>query len=143
MRKCPTPLAILLAGSCDSVGVLRFPPSSPVLPGFVVPVLSDRDIAEVLTTHLCHSLQFDLSAASQIQIDPQFGETLVTEIGERATLYLGKIDRTLLAPQPGWKTLSEILRFMPKNKPRVAYMKAMQKLSGSDLDTIEAVEIKG
>ena len=141
--ECPTDIAVLLLAVRDERGLLRFPDEgSAARPGLTLTVKPLLAIAEQLAGLASKAL----SAPTYVRIDiiPEFSDSLpgVGELKEDATLYIAAASAYQASPAQtaAWPTLPDLLRRMPKDRNRLAYMRAFQVLSGSLTQDIKAYE---
>jgi hypothetical protein len=136
---CPTNTAVLLFGLKRDDGVIVFPSDSVQIPGIVSPVNPSLPINPQLL-ELAHRR----SGIPMIEISvwQEFQETVKLPGGDSATLYAAK---ALIIPQslPGdVTTLPQMLRSMPPDRNRVAYMKALQVFAGGLEEQTKAVDLE-
>ncbi|MDB2447068.1 hypothetical protein N9W79_00425 [bacterium] len=136
----PTDVVIFLVGIKDEKGVLRFPTKNNFNPGVVfkadgaVPI-NAQIIKETEALTGLENLNLNL------EIEQNFSTEVVLQNGDKATLYVGAIHKFEGGINQEWKPLPMILREMPKDKNRPAYLRAWQVLMGGlnqDVKILEA-----
>lgn len=130
---------ILLAGTQDHLGVWRFLK----FPGTFVGCEYSGLMHKVeIETFLTSQLREHYDSADGIDVrDFVSIDHVSKDQKESLELILVKVGRNLLNRDWSWITLADILREMPNNKDRVAYMKILQVLSYSPEDELTAVEV--
>jgi hypothetical protein len=124
---CPSDRAILLLALQGST--YTFLSDVNVLPGWHFTPKPLQPIYEQLIN--CAQAHLPHLSPQTIEIIDDFEESV-----ENSTLYLAKVTHT------GGVSLPILMRGMPKNRNRLAYLKAWQFLLGTHLDTLEAIEHK-
>lgn len=135
---CPTDTAILLFGMKREDGLLLFPSDSEHTPGIITIVNTSLPINPQL---LEVAQQRSGLPMIEISIWQEFQESIMLASGETATLYAAK---SLMVPHnlpTEVKTLPEMLRGMPPNRNRVAYMKALQVFAGGLEEQTKALDL--
>ena len=136
----PTDVVIFLVGIKDEKGVLRFPTKNNFNPGVVFKADRNLPINEqiIKETELLTGLQ---KLNLNLEIEQNFSTEVVLQNGDKATLYVGAIHKFEGGVNEEWRPLPMILREMPKDKNRAAYLKAWQVLMGGlnqDVKILEA-----
>lgn len=140
--RCPTEDAILLAGFTDAIGVMRYATQSNEMPGLHLKPTSGLPLHDQLAARFKEYLQakcINRDANLKLTLNHHFEETLEVPGGNPVTLYLGQVSWDLDPPN-NWPTMADLLRGMPKNRHRLAYMRALQLLSNGLKDDLQAVE---
>ena len=76
-----------------------------------------------------------------LSIRQDFSETIRLDDGTEATLYLATVSKGDFALPTDWKSFPELMQAMPKNKTRIAYIKALQVLTGASQADTKVVEM--
>jgi len=135
---CETERAIILIGLKDVDGVFRFPTDGEGLHGLMHSVKARTPIVPQIVERV-ESFFAKTFAGGAVDITPDFAGKCVLASGETVTLYAGVLrDETLKAEQ-SWQTLPAVLRNMPKDKNRVAYLLALQVFAGTGQESVKAV----
>jgi hypothetical protein len=79
--------------------------------------------------------------AMEISIWQEFQDTVTLEDGQLATVYAAKTIKTPDSMPHDAITLPQILRSMPPNRNRVAYMKVLQVFSGALEEQTKALDL--
>jgi hypothetical protein len=142
---CDTPQAILILALADG-GLYRFPFALGKLPGVHLKVQPGQVLAPQLLAALdqyCQNGPRDYA----IEIFPDFAVTLA--LAPQCTLFLGRSTNALLSDflsqRADCRTMPELLRQMPADKNRVAYLLAWQTLLGvgkEELHALSAEELR-
>lgn len=141
---CDTATAtLLLAVECEDK-LLRFPNDQNGWPGLTVKVdpmlgingqLLERVKAE---PGLMHTPPVSIWQEYSARLEPSPGRDI-------STLYVAVVRPGSMAlqsmPWTQWQTLPEIIRSLPKDRNRLAYLKAWQVLSGALTETTKALDI--
>ena len=125
----PTDVVIFLVGIKDEKGVFRFPSKNNFNPGIVFKADKKLPINEQMisqTESLTGLSQLNL----KLDIEQSFSAEVKLPSGELGTLYVGAIHDEQVTVDDSWRPLPMILREMPKDKNRAAYLKAWQVLMG-------------
>ncbi len=136
---CPTDLVVLLVGFASPKGIIVFPSEHDALPGihFSNKALSPIDV------QLCVEIERICAKkllAKDVHIEQAFAEK-ISHNGQDASLYLALVkDEQIKIPETSLP-LMLLLRAMPKNHNRLAYLKALQVLTGSLQLVTKVVEI--
>ena len=135
---CPTNTAILLLALKREDGVFVFPSDAEDIPGIVSPVNPSLPINPQLLdlAHRRSGLPI-----IEISVWQEFQETITLPGGDAATLYAAK---ALVIPETlptDVTTLPLMLRKMPPDRNRVAYMKALQVFAGGYDEQTKAVDL--
>lgn len=136
---CPTDIAVLLIALKREDGLLLVPTDEGPIPGIVRRVNAALPINPQLL-----DMAFERTKIPRIEIAiwQQFQDTITMPDGALATVYAA---RSLILPReiPGdAKALPEILRAMPPNRNRVAYMRALQVFSGALEEVTKALDLE-
>jgi len=135
---CPTNTAILLVGLKRDDGLLVFPSDGKIVPGIVTSVNPSLPINPQL---LDVANKRTGIPAIEILVWQEFQEPVKLSNGEDATLYAA---RTIVKPHhipSDVTTLPEMLRSMPADRNRVAYMKALQVFAGGLEEETKALDL--
>jgi hypothetical protein len=120
-------------------GLIVVPTKSDLIPGIVKAINPSLPINPQLLD-MAHERTG--IARIEIAIWQQFQDTIQLEDGTPATIYAAK---SLIIPHdqiPEAKTMPEILRSMPANRNRVAYMKVLQVFSGALEEQTKALDLE-
>ena len=139
---CKTPEARLLIAVSDKKGVFRFPVNADqIVPGLKIAVELGAPIGPQLV-EVAEQYFKQQGLGLNVNIEQSYLETIETDVGA-VTVYAGSLDKNSDFKAPDeWPTLPELLRKMPKDKNRMAYLKALQVFSGAHTEKIKAVESK-
>jgi hypothetical protein len=132
---------LVLTACQDEHGAFRFPGNYQGWPGLYV---SRKDGSGSFWDRLRLAVQMALGEVSLIdKVSIEYVITPAIDLpdGREAALLLAKVSRADFIAPANWATLADILRSLPKTKNRVAYLKALQLLSGAHEQSIDAVEI--
>ena len=136
---CPTDQVILLLGLKRDDGLILLPSDSTETPG----ILASVDTRLPINPQLLELAQKRSGLPSiEISIWQEFQESVLLIDGTKATLYAAK---ALAYPQvmpADVTTLPDMLRKMPPNRNRVAYMKALQVFAGGLEETTKALDLE-
>lgn len=136
---CPTDKVILLLGLKRDDGLILLPSDSTETPG----ILANVDTRLPINPQLLELAQKRSGLpAIEISIWQEFQESVTLVDGTTATLYAAK---ALAYPQTmpaDVTTLPDMLRRMPPNRNRVAYMKALQVFAGGLEETTKALDLE-
>lgn len=136
---CPTNVAVLLVAIRRDDGLLVIPTDSGDIPGIVRRINPSLPINPQL-------LAMAEERAGVPQLEVFIWQEFACEInltdGERATVYAARAIKTPDTVPTDAKPLPEILRGMPANRNRVAYMKAMQVFSGALEEQTKALDLE-
>ena len=135
---CPTDIAVLLVAVKREDGLLVLPTDAGDVPGIICHVNPSLPINPQLLE--AAALRTCLPKI-EIVIWQEFQCEIQMPNGEPATVYAA---RTIKTPDliPGdAKPLPDLMRAMPPNRNRVAYMKAMQVLSGALEEQTKALDL--
>jgi hypothetical protein len=135
---CPTETAVLLLGLKRDDGVFVFPSDEGEIPGIVSAVNPSLPINPQLL-QMAH--QRSGVPIIEISVWQEFQETVKLPGGELGTLYAAK---SIILPQQlphDVTTLPQMLRNMPPNRNRVAYMKALQVFAGGLEEQTKALDL--
>ena len=135
---CPTDTAVLVVGLRREDGLLLFPTDAGDVPGIVRKINTSLPINPQLI-----DMAVERTGMPRIEISvwQEFECTIVLPDGEPATVYAARVIQTAHVIPDDVKTLPDILRGMPQNRNRVAYMKAMQVFSGALTESTKAVDL--
>ena len=136
---CPTDTAVLLLALKREDGLLLVPTDEGPIPGIVRQINPSLPINPQLL-----DMAFERTGIPRIEIAvwQEFQDTISMPDGGQATVYAA---RSLLLPKDmplDAKPLPEILRAMPPNRNRVAYMKVMQVFSGALEEQTKALDLE-
>lgn len=133
---CKTERAVLVLGVFDERKVMYFVNDDLPSPGINLEISGTTPMNQLIAERIMD--QFGGSA--DFNIYQEFQEVFADEDGIETTLFLGELT-TEGRVDSEWPTMPEILRSMPKNKSRVAYLKAWQVLTGGLQLNTKAVEV--
>lgn len=136
---CPTDQVILLLGLKRDDGLILLPSDSTETPGIMASVDSRLPINPQLL-ELAHKRSGLPSI--EISIWQEFQESVTLLDGTKATLYAAKALAYPQAMPADVTTLPDMLRKMPPNRNRVAYMKALQVFAGGLEETTKALDLE-
>jgi hypothetical protein len=136
---CPTDVAVLLLALKRDDGLLLIPTDEGPIPGIVRRVHTALPINPQL-----QDMAFERTGIPRLEISiwQEFQDTITMPDGGKATVYAA---RSLVHPEDmpqDAKPLPEILRNMPANRNRVAYMKVMQVFSGALEERTKALDLE-
>lgn len=134
-----TDVVIFLVGILDQENVYKFPTKNVFNPGIVFRV--DRSIflnEQIICETEKHTGLEGLGL--HLDIEQDFSAEVFLPNGQLATLYVGVVRDFKRKSDRSWLALPEILRRMPKNKNRSAYLKAWQVLMGGLTQEVRALE---
>ena len=139
---CPTDMAVLvLAVSCPD-GLLRFPNDDSPLPGLLIKSKPMALINDLLA-ECAH--QVVPAAGSTLHIWQDYRGGLKLADNTDATMYVARLtvgaDAIKDLPWPTWATLPNLIRSMPKDRNRLAYLKAWQVLTGALDESTKALDV--
>jgi hypothetical protein len=131
LLKCRTDHGIFLVAAPDDEGVLRFPSdfSHPFLYGLHIQIVPLMPVEPQLTNVARQGLGFDFGPFLQIFED--FSDQLSLTPDAQTTLFVGRLAHPEFRAPKTWLSLPDILRSMGKDRRRVAYMRALQVLTGA------------
>ena len=142
--KCKTDVALILLGVANQKGFLIFPTTATETPGLMFSPGGAQPVNLQILSQVSDYLGLDLNGQA-VEICQEYSDTVTLASGNEATLYLATIrDRPELIKED-WSNLPDHLRAMPKNKNRLAYLRAWQVLTGSltlNTKVIEADDLK-
>jgi hypothetical protein len=138
LGRCRTDWAVLLFGVRANNGIWYFKRTNQNLPGFVREVKPLVNIVEQLLELV--PAEFLDESNFRVQVQHDFSEPVLLEDKSLATLYVATTQTQHDLDMTQWATLPELLRAMPRNKQRVAYLKAWQILSGAAYENVKVVE---
>jgi hypothetical protein len=135
---CPTDIAVLLIAVKREDGLLVIPSDAGEVPGIICQVNTSLPINPQL-----------LDAASkrtglpkmEVVIWQEFQCEIQMPNGEPATVYAARTIKTPDVIPADAKPLPDLMRAMPANRNRVAYMKAMQVFSGALEEQTKALDL--
>lgn len=135
---CPTDTAVLIVGMRREDGLLLFPTDAGDIPGIVRKINTSLPINPQLI-----DMAAERTGMPRIEISvwQEFECTIVLPDGEPATVYAARVLQTAYTFPEDVKILPDILRGMPPNRNRVAYMKAMQVFSGALTESTKAIDL--
>ncbi|MCX6118803.1 MAG: hypothetical protein NT027_14780 [Proteobacteria bacterium] len=145
---CNTPYATVLIAVPVNEAPLKFPNDASFWPGIgfkVDPLLSINDQI-LLAIHKVLP-----SSGLKVHIWQEYSDLLQREGVMDSTLYVARIDepgsQQLDQPKPSfgetqtWSTLPDLIRTLPKDRNRLAYLKAWQVLSGALEENTKALDV--
>jgi hypothetical protein len=138
---CDTPHATLLLAVVCEDGLLRFPNDASFWPGIGFKVDQMLPINGQLQTV---SKKYIQDQWSNVSIWQEYSALLQHDGVIDSTLYVAKIDPdyTLLpSGWASWQTLPALIRTLPKDRNRLAFLKAWQILSGGLEESTKALDV--
>jgi hypothetical protein len=135
---CETERAIILIGLKDVNGVFRFPTDAEGLHGIMLSAKVRTPIVAQIVERV-ESYFSKTFAGGAVDITPDFAGKCTLSSGESVTLYAGVLRDDSLKADESWQTLPAVLRNMPKDKNRVAYLLALQVFAGTGQESVKAV----
>ncbi len=138
--KAKTPYALLLVGCHFHDGPMRFPSEDPEFPGLLIAIDDGLTVNEHLIIGAQKVLGPELTG-KQIEIHQEFDAPVGLKSGHCATLYLATVSAEHKLGSKDWSTMPDLIRGMPKNRGRLAYLRAWQVLGGALEDNVKAFEI--
>jgi len=142
--KCKTDVAIVLLGVANEKGFLYFPTTAPETPGIMFNPVAGQPVNLQIVSQASDFLGIELTGQT-IEICQDYSDLVSLTSGNQATLYLATIRGKPELIKDDWSNLPDHLRAMPKNKNRIAYLRAWQVLTGSltlNTKVIEADDLK-
>lgn len=140
---CSTDQAVLLAAVACPDGLLRFPNDEIPWPGLGVNVKPLVGINEQLLDRAKEV--FGPALASQLSIWQDYSDMIRVKDEDLATLYVAILrpspDQLESLPWQTWRTLPDLIRSLPKDRTRLAYLKAWQVLTGALEETTKALDV--
>lgn len=141
--QCSTDEAVLLVAVNCPDGLLRFPNDASPWPGLSLKVQPLLGINEQLIRRSQAELGPDLTAKLNIWQD--YSDMIREGNEDRATLYVAIVrpDSQELENKPwkDWRTLPDLIRSLPKDRTRLAYLKAWQVLTGALEESTKALDV--
>ncbi len=138
---CDTPHAtLLLAVECED-GLLRFPNDASFWPGLGFKVDMMLPINEQLQSAAKKYIE---DQWPKVSIWQEYSSLLQHDGVMDSTLYVAKIrpDYSLLpSAWQSWQTLPALIRTLPKDRNRLAFLKAWQVLSGGLEESTKALDV--
>ncbi|MGE0175187.1 MAG: hypothetical protein AB7T49_20540 [Oligoflexales bacterium] len=131
-------IIILLANHTAS-GIVRFANDENEIPG-IVTALNAGASKDVIALEAARFLEDD-GLAVDIEVVGEFTPLLTLPNGDPGVLVLTVLKRKTIKNNHEWVTLPELIRAMPRDRNRIAYMKTIQYFAGCDKENIEAVEL--
>lgn len=140
---CSTDEAIfLVAVSCPD-GLLRFPNDDTAWPGLGFHVEPLVGINEQLFKRAAAELGNGL--APKIAIWQEYSDVIKVNGEDHTTLYVGILrpssQELETTPWQTWRTLPDMIRSLPKDRTRLAYLKAWQVLTGALEESTKALDV--
>ncbi len=142
--QCETPTATLLVAVADPQGILRFPNDPLLWPGLTLTV----NVMLGINSQLKDRATKDLGeAGNHIEIWQEYSSPLLGSSGvAESTLYVSRLaddkSQNSLIETKLWPTLPELIRTLPKDRNRLAYLKAWQVLSGGLQESTKALDVE-
>jgi len=142
LLKCRTESAIFLVAVPDEDGVLRFPSdfSHPFLYGFHHLIKPLLPVEPQLIEVACQGIGQNYGAFMQVYED--FADQISLTGDTQVTLFVGRLAHPEFRAPKTWLSLPDILRSMGKDRRRVAYMRALQVLTGALSLETKAVDVE-
>jgi hypothetical protein len=142
LLRCPTDHGIFLVAVTDEDGVLRFPSdfSHPFLYGLHIQVRPLLPVEPQLFDLARENIGTDLGAFLRVYED--FSDQLALTEDAKTTLFVGRLAHPEFRAPKTWLSLPDILRSMGKDRRRVAYMRALQVLTGALSQETKAVDVE-
>ena len=140
---CSTEEAILLVAVACPDGLLRFPNDASQWPGLSLNVQPLLGINEQLIRRAQEEIGAALTA--KLNIWQEYSDVMRVDNHDRATLYVA-IVRPEAQDLEGktwnnWRTLPDLIRSLPKDRTRLAYLKAWQVLTGALEESTKALDV--
>jgi len=139
--KANTPYALLMVGCHFTEGPIRFPNDDSELPGILVKLDEGLSVNELLIAG-AQKILGDTIDGKSLDIHQEFSSPLELKDGEAATLYLATIEAKYDMGSKEWKTMPELIREMPKDRGRLAYLRAWQVLGGGLNEDVKAFDVE-
>ena len=142
LLNCRTESAIFLVAVPDEDGVLRFPSdfSHPFLHGLHHLLKPLLPVEPQLIDVACQGL--GPNYGPYIQIYGDFSDQISLSGDTQTTLFVGRLAHPEFRAPKTWLSLPDILRSMGKDRRRVAYMRALQVLTGALSLETKAVDVE-
>lgn len=141
--QCSTDEAILLVAVNCPDGLLRFPNDGSPWPGLSLQVQPLLGINEQLIRRSQDELGSALTA--KLNIWQEYSDVIREANEDRATLYVAMIrpeaHEIENKPWKEWRTLPDLIRTLPKDRTRLAYLKAWQVLTGALEESTKALDV--
>jgi hypothetical protein len=138
--RCKTEVAIILLGVADETGFLFYPTTAPETPGLMFsPSVSEPINLQI--TDLCGEFLGTKLDGFTLDICQKYSDKVNLTDNRIATLYLATVRNHEKLIQNDWSNLPDQIKAMPKNRNRLAYLRAWQVMTGSLSLTTKAVEI--
>jgi hypothetical protein len=135
---CPTDIAVLLLGFKQEDGVFLFPSESVEVPG----ISSKINPSLPINPQLMELVQTRCTMPGMmISIWQEFQEAIKLPTGEVGTLYAAKASGVPPNFSCPVRKLPDMLRHMPPDRNRVAYMKALQVFAGGLEEQTKALDL--
>jgi hypothetical protein len=135
---CPTDIAVLLVAVKREDGLLVLPTDGGDVPGIICQVNPSLPINPQLLDAAAHRTGLP---KIEIAIWQEFQCEIQMPNGALATVYAARTIKTPNVVPTDAKPLPELMRSMPPNRNRVAYMKAMQVFSGALEEQTKALDL--
>lgn len=131
---------VALIACRDKNGLVRLPTDGDkITPGLHIQDGSDREEQELAKAVAEKMHRQDLVAF--IKVDHVIHDALQLASGKHCDLVVGEVDSQKFTAPLEWATVPSLIREMPANRNRLAYLKAWQILTGAHQESLEAVEI--
>lgn len=125
-------IAVVLVGIKNHRNIYHFPSTNSVLPGLHFAIQQRVPINEQIIARIKKETNLE-NIHLKIDVKQGFKEELHYQ-EKKISLYLATLTtKENLEPKTNWQTIPTLLKQMPKNKTRAAYLKAWQVLSESTL----------
>jgi hypothetical protein len=120
---------------------MRFPADPKDSYGLLIEVEGARPINEQLVDK---AVQFfgKENVRRHVQIEQSYSCEAALPDGKSITVYVATVAGRHRLASKEWPTMPELLKNMPKDRNRLAYLKAWQILSGVAQELIKAVELE-
>lgn len=141
LPKCKTPYALLLLGCESDIGPMRFPCDPSDGYGLQIEVEAARSINEQLIERTVNFFKLE-SIRRHVHLHQDYSCEATLPDGKLVTVYVATISGRHRLAKDEWSTMPELLKKMPKDRNRLAYLKAWQVISGVAQELIKAVELE-
>jgi hypothetical protein len=135
---CPTNVAVLLVAVKRNDGLILVPSDPGDIPGIIIAVDTCLPINPQL---LAAAEKRTGLGMSDLSIWQEFQTEVTLPSGDLATVYAAQTLRSPTVIPPDARTLPELMRSMPANRNRVAYMKVLQVFSGALDEQTKALDL--
>lgn len=142
LLKCRTESAVFLVAVPDEASVLRFPSdfSHAVLHGLHTQIKPLLPVGPQLMDVAIQGIGSNFGA--YLQVFEDFSDQIPLTADVQTTLFVGRITHPEFRAPKTWLSLPDILRSMGKDRRRVAYMRALQVLTGALSLETKAVDVE-